>query len=59
MTDLHPSDSATQRHAEPLIVAAAGRLLGIELMPARIDLGNGLRVEVDGASADRTVLVEA
>jgi hypothetical protein len=59
MTDRHPSDSLAQRAAEPLIVAAVAEYVGVELTPARINLGDGVRVEIDGASADRKVLVEA
>jgi len=59
MTRLHPSDSSAQQAAEPLIIAAVASYLGVELLPARIQMGNGVRVEVDGASADQAVLVEA
>lgn len=54
-----PSDSSAQRVAEPLIVAAVAEYLGVELVPASIDLGNGVEVRIEGASADRSVLVEA
>lgn len=59
MTAPHPSDSTAQRAAEPLILAAVAAHIGLELEPARLDLGDGVRVEIDGASADRSVLVEA
>jgi hypothetical protein len=53
------SDSRVQREAEPLMLALLGERLGVELTPRRVDLGDGVRVEVDGVDADRTVLVEA
>ncbi|MGE3449351.1 MAG: hypothetical protein AB7H92_17425 [Microbacteriaceae bacterium] len=59
MTVPHPSDSTAQRDAEPLIIAAVAEYVGIELAAAKIDLGDGVQVQVDGASADRSVLVEA
>lgn len=59
MTVPHPSDSTAQRDAEPLIVAAVAEYVGVELAAATIDLGDGVQVQIDGASADRAVLVEA
>lgn len=56
---IHPSDSIAQHAAEPLILAAVSALIGVELAPSRIDMGEGVRVELDGASADRKILVEA
>jgi len=53
------SDSRVQREAEPLMLALLGERLGVELTPRRIDLGDGVRVEVDGADAGGTILVEA
>lgn len=54
----HVSDSSEQRAAEIAIIAAVSKLVGEPLAPARIQL-DGARVEIDGASKDRTILVEA
>ncbi|TCJ23796.1 hypothetical protein E0W80_09565 [Microbacterium sp. PI-1] len=54
----HASDSAEQRAAERAIVAAVAEQLGVALAPARIAIDDA-HVEIDGASSDRTVLVEA
>jgi hypothetical protein len=59
MTVPHPSDSTAQRDAEPLIIGAVAAYIGEELAPASIDLGDGVRVQIDGATVDRSVLVEA
>jgi len=55
----HASDSSAQRAAEPLIVDAVAAFVGVQLAAAAIDLGDGVKVQIDGASADRSVLVEA
>lgn len=55
----HASDSSAQRAAEPLIVEAVAAFVGVELAAETIDLGDGVKVQIDGASADRSVLVEA
>jgi len=55
----HASDSLAQRDVEPLIIAAIAEHVGAPLAPARIEFEDGVRVELDGASEDRTVLVEA
>ena len=53
-----PGDSSEQRAAERLMLDALGRDLGgLSLEPARIVIDQ-VRVEVDGANAERTVLVE-
>ena len=57
--DLPPGDSAAQREAEGLMIAAAGVALGVELVPGSFDLADGGHVTVDGFSADPAVLVEA
>ncbi|MCS5521797.1 hypothetical protein NY551_03495 [Curtobacterium flaccumfaciens pv. oortii] len=59
MTAPHVSDSLAQRDAEPLIIAAVAAYVGVPLAPARITFEDGVRVEIDGASEDRAVLVEA
>ena len=51
-------DSAEQRGAERVMLDLLGSQLGLELNPATIAVPSGERVEVDGADADRTVLVE-
>jgi hypothetical protein len=59
----HPSDSKVQSDAEAAIVSAAAAQLGIDLVRGRsattISVGHGSRVEVDAASSDGSVLVEA
>ncbi|WP_426320724.1 hypothetical protein [Microbacterium sp. E-13] len=59
LDDAHPSDSLAQRDAETVIIAALSTELGAALGKTSIPTGNGGRVEVDGASADLTILVEA
>ena len=59
MNTPHTSDSLAQRDAEPLIIQAVAEYVGVPLSPARITFDSGARVEIDGASEDRTVLVEA
>lgn len=58
-TTPHTSDSVAQRDAEPLIIEAVAAHVGVPLAPARITFDDGVRVETDGASEDRAVLVEA
>ena len=55
----HASDSIAQRAAEPLIVDAVAEFVGVHLAAETIDLGDGVKVQIDGASVDRSVLVEA
>lgn len=55
----HASDSAVQLAAEPLMVQAVAAKIGVPLAKTRLPIGDGVECEVDGASADRTVLVEA
>ena len=55
----HPSDSLAQRDAEVIIVAALSAKLGVPLAKSSIPTGNGGRVELDGASKDFSILVEA
>lgn len=55
---MEPSDSTVQLKAEALILADVGRQLGVELtQKVGVAVGNA-RAEVDGASADQSVLVE-
>ena len=56
---VHPGDSAVQRAAEPLMVAAVAETIGVTLAKKRLSLAEGVQCEVDGASADGRVLVEA
>jgi hypothetical protein len=58
VTAPHASDSAEQRSAERAIIAAVSTQLSVDLAPARIAIGDA-HVEIDGASPDRAVLVEA
>lgn len=53
------SDSSAQRDAEPLIIAAVAKYFAVESEPTRIELGDRVQVQVDGATADRSILVEA
>ena len=55
----HPSDSLAQRDAEVIIIAALSAKLGVPLAKSSIPTGNGGRVELDGASKDFSILVEA
>lgn len=59
MIESHASDSAEQREAESLMVGLLAERIGIPLSPRTVDLGDGRRVELDAASEDLTVLVEA
>ena len=54
----HVSDSAIQRDAEKVILERVSRLLGVTVAPRTLPLPGGARVEVDGASADASVLLE-
>jgi hypothetical protein len=56
---LPPGDSREQRAAEVLMIAALAAELGLELTPRRLELSDGVRVELDGATEDLSVLVEA
>jgi hypothetical protein len=52
-------DSREQRHAERVMLELLGERLGVVLKPRRIVLEDGIRVEVDGADDELSVLVEA
>lgn len=54
----HPSDSLAQRDAESLMIAAVAANLGVELHPTVIS-DRDAKVQIDGATNDLTVLVEA
>jgi hypothetical protein len=53
-----PGNSQEQRDAEAVMVGALAEQLGVALAPRRIEFGNGVRVELDAASEDLSVLVE-
>ena len=55
----HASDSGVQRAAEAVMMQILSEQLGVVLAPATIRLNDGTRVELDGADAERTVLVES
>jgi hypothetical protein len=57
----HLSSSAVQTWAEREIVCALADKLGVELVlqPGKILLSGGVYVEVDGATSDQRVVVEA
>lgn len=50
--------SLEQRDAERVMLDLLGKQLNLALEPATITVASGARIEVDGADADRTVLVE-
>lgn len=52
-------DSAEQREAELLLIAALGERIGINLCRHRFDLPAGGWLEIDGACEDPPVLCEA
>lgn len=54
-----PGDSSEQREAEVLMVRALADQLGVALAPRRIELPGGVHMELDAASDDLKVLVEA
>lgn len=54
-----PGSSTEQQQAERIILDEAGTRLGTRLGPRKILTPTGVRVEVDGADQDLTVLVEA
>ncbi|MGW0504090.1 hypothetical protein [Micromonospora sp. NPDC003241] len=57
---VHQSNSATQNRAEAEIVAALAESLGVVLSrPGRIALASGASIELDAATADMSVVVEA
>lgn len=53
-----PGSSAEQRDAERVMLDLLAAEVGHELEPARLTVPSGARVEVDGADADRRILVE-
>ncbi|MFG2054182.1 hypothetical protein ACGFI9_09125 [Micromonospora sp. NPDC048930] len=55
---LAAGDSAVQRYAEGVMLERLADRLGLGLSPRRFVLEDGVRVEVDGADEDLTVLVE-
>jgi hypothetical protein len=54
----HPSNSDVQQGVGPLALSRLAVQLGVELEPRRIDMGDGVAIEVNGASPDDSVLVE-
>ena len=56
--DVPPGHSREQRDAERVLLDLLGLDLGVALDPTRIVVADGTWVEVDGADAGRTVLVE-
>jgi hypothetical protein len=55
----HASDSLAQLDAEPVINQAVAAFTETALAPLRIDMEDDVRVEIDGASEDRSILVRA
>jgi len=53
-----PGSSSEQRLAERQMLDALGDRLGVRLDPRTVRRDDGVRVEIDGADADLTVLVE-
>ena len=56
---LPPGDSSEQRDAEARIVATLATNLGVKLAPRSLTFNSGVHVELDAASEDLSVLVEA
>jgi hypothetical protein len=56
--ELPPGSSRERRDAERVMLDLLSQQLGRELNPARFAVPSGERIEVDGADADRSVLVE-
>lgn len=56
--ELPPGSSREQRDAERVMLDLLSQQLGCVLNPARLAVPSGERVEVDGADADLSVLVE-
>jgi hypothetical protein len=54
----HPSRSDVRQAAEYLVISELAAQLGVALERKTIDLGNGVAIQADGASADNSVLVE-
>lgn len=52
-------DSREQRHAERVMLDLLGERMGVVLKPRRIPLEDGVRVEIDGADDELSILVEA
>lgn len=52
-------DSREQRDAERAMLDLLGTRLGLALSPRRFSLADGVRIEVDGADENLTILVEA
>jgi hypothetical protein len=51
-------NSREQRRSEAVTIAALAEQLRIECAPRRVAFGGGIRVELDAAPADLSVLVE-
>jgi hypothetical protein len=56
--ELPPGSSQEQRDAERVMLDLLGQQLSRQLDPAKLTVPSGERVEVDGADADRSILVE-
>jgi hypothetical protein len=56
--ELPPGSSHEQRDAERVMLDLLSQQVGRELNPARLKVPSGERVEVDGADATRSILVE-
>ncbi len=59
MPEQKPGDSQEQQQAESLMIEWLADALGVKLEPQELDTGPASRVQVDGVSADRSILVEA
>ncbi len=56
--ELPPGSSQEQRDAEHVMLDLLSQQLSRKLEPAKLAISSGERVEVDGADADRSILVE-
>ena len=53
-----PGSSHEQRGAEAIMLQRLSESLGVQLLPRKLKLASGVRVELDGADEGLTVLVE-
>lgn len=56
--ELPPGSSREQHDAERVMLDLLSQQLGRKLNPAKLAVPSGVRVQVDGADADRSILVE-
>ena len=57
--ETQPGDSSEQRQAERVMIARLAEELGVSLTPKGVPLPDGSRMELDGATENLSILVEA